>query len=321
MFIALEVSAVSFNLRSEEIPFLPFIILIIFGFIVIMPAALLRRWYFYKRRLSKNIITAEYEPPLGLNPAEIGYLFDGKLRELEVGATIIHLMQRGLLHVKKIDDEKRIFSGPRVEKNLKAYEKKLIDEADTSEGVLSNDLLSRFTSYKSDKFSVQVMSREIVFTQLVHFDLLRRQYVKRSFALRFLISSFKINILLVGIIIYIPLIGVWMFGAVNNGATDFMVLGILLVAGFFISIYSFVPFYIASMILNYFRGRIVGREWIITPKLQKLWPQIVGYRQYIKMVENEKLEFSTKALAEVSKNKSLPYAIALGFVKNWRDII
>jgi len=199
--------------------------------------------------------------------------------------------------------------------------KKLIEEADKSYGVTSSDLLGMFTSLKSENFSIQVLSREMIFTQLVHSDLYRRQYVRGSFIFRFLFSSFKVYILLVTLVLYMPLCGLWLLGAVENGATDIKTLGALLLAGFYFSVIFFVPFYLASMILNYFRGRIVGREWIITPKLKRLWPQIVGYRQYIKMVENEKLEFSNKSLKETSKNSALPYAVALGFVKNWRDII
>ena len=200
-------------------------------------------------------------------------------------------------------------------------EKKLIEEAGTIDGVTVNDLLSRFTSLKSKNLTVRVLSREMVFTQLVHVDLHRRLYVKDSFLLRFFLGSFRIYLLLVFLVIYMPLGGVWLLGALKNGTTDIKTLGTLLLTGFFISIFFFVPFYLASIILNYFRGRIVGREWIITPKLKRLWPQIVGYRQYIKMVEKERLEFSSKSLKEASKNSALPYAVALGFVKNWRDII
>jgi hypothetical protein len=321
MSIEIGLVSSSFVLRGAEIALLPWIIFIMFGLLIIMPGALLRRWFFYKRRLSSNVITAEYEPPLGLNPAEVGYLFDGKLRELEVGATIISLIQRGFLHIKKVNNKKKIFTGPRVDSNLKVYEKKLIEEADKSEGIFASELLSRFTSLKAGNYTIPVISREMIFTQLVHSDLQRHQYVRGSFVYRFLYSTFKIYLLFVALVIYMPLSAVWFFGAVENGATDFSTLGTLLLIGFMVSVFLFVPFYVACMVMNYFRGRVVGREWIITPKLKRLWPQIVGYRQYIKMVENEKLEFSSKSLKSVSKNKSLPYAVALGFVKNWRDII
>lgn len=321
MLTALEQGALSFSLRGVEVTAVPFVLLAFFGLLFILPTIILRKRYFIARRLKKNPITAEYISPLDLNPAEIGYLFDGKLKELEVGATIIHLIQGGILHIKKVEEKKRIFAGPKVDDNLKSYEKKLVEASDIPDGVSADVLVRRFTTHKNDSFSFQVMARETVFTQLVHSDLSRRQFVRDRFMLRFLISSFKIYLIVSLLLIYIPFAGAWAFGAVDNGATDTNMLKNLLIGGFFISIYFFVPLYAFSMALNHFRARVIGREWLITDKLKKHWPQIVGYRQYIKMLEDDSLKFNTKSLAEHSKTSSLPYAVALGFVKNWRDII
>ncbi|MBP6962650.1 DUF2207 domain-containing protein [Candidatus Saccharibacteria bacterium] len=321
MLTALEQGALSFSLRGVEVTAVPFALLALFGAIFILPIIILRKKYFISRRLKKTPITAEYLSPLDLNPAEIGYLFDGKLKELEVGATIIHLIQRGLLHVKKVDEKKRIFAGPRIDDSLKSYEKKLIEATDNPDGVTAEVLVRRFTTHKNDSFSFQVMARETVFTQFVHSDLSRRQFVRDRFMLRFLFSSFKIFIMVSIFLIYLPFAGAWAYGAVINGATDSEMLIKLLVGAFFISIYFFIPLFVISVILNYYRAKIVGRQWLITEKLKRHWPQIVGYRQYVKMLENNNLKFNAKSLAEHSKTTSLPYAVALGFVKNWRDII
>jgi len=321
MFTALSLSALSFSLRGVEVSLVPFMATALVGLLFIFPAVLLRRKYFIARRFKKNRITAEYVAPLSLNPAEIGYLFDGKLKELQVGATIINLIQRGLLHVKKVDNNKRIFTGPRIDDNLKTYEKKLIEATEDSEGVSADILISRFTTNKTDNFSMQVLARETVFTQLVHSELSRQQYVRDAFMFRFLLYSLKIYLILAVLVIYLPFVSAWLFGAVYNGATDTEMLIDLLIGGFFISIYFFAPLYVFSMLINYLRARVVGREWLINTKLKRFWPQIVGYRQYIAMLEGESLKFSTRSLAESSKDSSLPYAVALGFVKNWRDII
>jgi hypothetical protein len=290
------------------------------GLMIVLPATLFRKWYFYRRRLKKNVITAEYEPPLGLNPAEVGYLFDGKLRQREVAATIIDLVQKGYLHIKKVNGAKHIFAGPRVGDNLKTYEKKLVSEADTSEGATADQLLSRFTTYKAPNYD-GVASRELVFTQLVHSDLHRRQYVKGSFVKYFLLGSIKITLLLQIVLIYFPLTMLFVLATIDDGTADFALLATLLMTAFFVSIFLSIPFFIAAMILNYIRGRVLGREWIITEKLKRLWPQLVGFRQYINLVEKDKLEFQSKDLESTSKNGTLPYAVALGYVKNWRDII
>lgn len=321
MLTALEQGALSFSLRGVEVTAVPFVLLAVIGLFFILPIIILRKRYFISRRLKKNPITAEYLPPLDLNPAEIGYLFDGKLKELEVGATIIHLIQSGILHVKKVEEKKKIFAGPRIDDNLKSYEKKLVEATDNPDGVTADVLVRRFTTHKNDSFSFQVMARETVFTQLVHSDLSRRQFVRDRYMFRFLFSSFKIFLIVTLFLIYIPFVGAWAFGALKSGTAYTNTLEDLLVGGFFISIYFFIPLYAFSMVLNHYRARVIGREWLITEKLKRHWPQIVGYRQYIKMLENDKLKFSSRSIKEQSKTSSLPYAVALGCVKNWRDII
>lgn len=320
MFTTLAIYAVSITLEGAEVGIFPLVIAVIIGLVIVLPSAIFRKWYFYRRRLRKSVITAEYEPPLGLNPAEIGYLFDGKLREREVGATIIYLVQKGYLHIKKINGEKRIFAGPRVGDNLKTYEKKLVEEADTQDGVPASHLLSRFITYKSKNFD-GVASRELVFTQLVHSDLHRRQYVKGYFLHYFIAGSLKITLLLQLVLVFVPLFALYILATLHTGAADFALLGTLMMTAFFVSIFLALPFFIAAMILNYVRGRILGREWIITDKLKRLWPQIVGYRQYIKLVERERLEFQSDELKTLSKNETLAYAVAMGYVKNWRNIL
>ncbi len=308
------------EIRGIEVLLVPFVAITLFSLIFLIPFSLFGKWFFYRRRLKKQVITAEYEPPLGFNPAEIGYMFDGKLGEREIGATVIHLVQRGLLHIKRVNGEKRIFAGPRVDEHLKVYEKKIISEADIEEGATAQQLIDRYMSVSSGKMQVG-MSRRIVFTQLVHSDLYRKQYVKGSYLKHFLFNAFKMYLLLCAVLIFIPFITVWFLLTLQNGAFDFLMLFSVVFGSFIFSWILFLPFFLSACALEYVRGRITGRQWIVTPKLARMWPQIVGFREYVKQVENERLEFYSEQLEEKTKNDLLPYAVALGFVKNWRNII
>jgi hypothetical protein len=313
--------AASIVINGVDITNASFFILLAVGAFIVVPLAFFRKWYFYRRRLKKQPITAEYEPPLDLNPAEIGYLFDGKLREREVAGTIIHLIQRGLLHVKKTEKGKRIFAGPRVDDNLKTYETKLIEEADVDGGVESKQLLRRFTYIKTEQVGMVAASKSFLFTQLVHSDLQRRQYVKNNSTKAFFSVTLKIALALQIILVILPAIGLWILITLHEGTANIESLGLFLLISVTFCIVSIIPFMVVSMILNILRGRIIGREWIVTKKLERMWPQIVGYRQYVQLVESEKLEFQTSQIKKVSKNETLPYAVALGFVKNWRDLL
>lgn len=321
MFAALFLTAVTVSLRGFDVLIVPFAFIVGIGVIIITPLALFRRWYFYRRRLKKHVITAQYESPLDLNPAELGYLFDGKLRDREVGATIIHLLQRGLLHIKKTDNGNRIFSGPRIDDNLRSYEKKLIEEADIEGGISGEDLLKRFIGIHTQDFNIPVATKTQVFTLLVHDDLQKKSYVKNRSLLAFLWGSWRISVFLCFVILYFPLALLWGYQTLQSGTVDLLQLVMVLALATIISSVFFIPFLIVGMILNYYRGSIVGREWMITPKLERLWPQIVGYRQYVQLVEADRLEFDNDRLKKLSKNSALSYAVALGFVKNWRKML
>lgn len=321
MFAALFLTAVTVSLRGFDVLIVPFAFIVAIGVIIITPLALFRRWYFYRRRLKKHVITAQYESPLDLTPAELGYLFDGRLRDREVGATIIHLLQRGLLHTKKTEDGNRIFSGPRIDDHLRSYEKKLIEESDVEEGIKGEDLLSRFIGIHTQDFNIPVATKTHVFTLLVHDDLQKKSYVKNRSLLAFLWGSWRISAFLCFVILYVPLVLLWGYQTLQSGTVDLVQLGMVLVLATIISSVFFLPFLIVGMILNYYRGSIVGREWMITPKLERLWPQIVGYRQYVQLVEADRLDFDNERLKKISRNDALSYAIALGFVKNWRKML
>jgi hypothetical protein len=322
MVIAPFMWAASVTIDGVQFAIAPIVVLISIGLVIVVPTALFRKWYFYRRRLKKRIITAEYEPPLGLNPAELGYMFDGKLGEREIAATIIDLIQRGCLHIKKTEHGTRIFAGPRVENNTKQYENKLIEEASVDDGVTGKDLLGRFIRTTNSSGSVTVSApKAVVFSQMVHADLEFRGYVKGSLFWESIKGFLKINLLLHICLLYLPALAMLILYTFQTGSFDFGIFAGVFFAAFGLAIATEVPFFIAAVILQHARGRIIGREWIITEKLERLWPQIVGYRQYVKLVENERLEFQTEELAKMSKKETLAYAVALGFVKNWRKII
>jgi hypothetical protein len=56
-----------------------------------------------KVRLLSDTI-AEYDPPDGLSPAEIGYLFDSRIDRAEIVATLVDLEQRGFIKIDYTKD-------------------------------------------------------------------------------------------------------------------------------------------------------------------------------------------------------------------------
>ncbi|MCA9324188.1 DUF2207 domain-containing protein [Candidatus Saccharibacteria bacterium] len=321
MLTALSLGAVTMEVMGAKLLLEQWLLFLAIALFVISPLAFFKRWFFYRRRLKRQPITAEYVSPLDLNPAEMSYLFDGKLHDREVGATIIHMIQRGLLHLKKMDNGKRIFAGPRIEADLKSYEKKFVEEADTAEGIEASALLKRFASLKTKDVGMVAASKQLVFTQLVHSDLQRRQFVKNNSTPRFLIGVVKVILFMFAILIFLPILSLWGVSAISAGTTDLERLLSFAKLALVLSGILALPFFGIAALIYIQRGRIVGCDWIITEKLGRQWSQIIGFRQYVQLVENEKLEFQSEELKKRSKNDTLPYAVALGFVKNWRDLL
>ena len=47
----------------------------------------------------------------------------------------------------------------------------------------------------------------------------------------------------------------------------------------------------------------------------------MGFRHYVKLNEKNDLKFETNELKKASNKDILAYAVALGYVKNWKDIV
>lgn len=91
------------------------------------------------------------------------------------------------------------------------------------------------------------------------------------------------------------------------------------VGGILLFLILFAPVYIVITIFLYIKFRkIDGADWLGTPKLKAIWPDIEGYRQFIKLVELDRLRYDTEQTEHKIKNSALPYAVALGFNTGWR---
>lgn len=316
------VGLMSFSLLELDIDIrlVPMTITLLISALILMPAIVFRRWYFYRKRIKKTRISVSYEPPLGLNPAEVSYLFKSKLGDQDVAATIIDLAQRGLLSYRVDDGIRMVYAGPKVEDDLKTYEKKLIVEAENNHGITATDLVARFTK-DSNKDKRSWSSREIVFTRFVHDDLKRKGYVNDVYYLKYFAGVFRILAILIILFVFLPLLSLWIYKIILSGAGDFRSLMRLFGYGAGFSLISLPVFFIASIVLQTIRGRLTGRDWLTTSKSHRFWPQIVGYRQFVRLTRSNKLDFETTDIEKKSHVFTLPYAVALGFVKDWKRLL
>lgn len=279
-----------FELTGTPAALVIFIILFIVGVIALIPFLIMTaiagrasRFAHRKKHLMQNVIVAEYAPPADLSPAEIGYLFDSRLTRLELKATLVDLEQRGLVKIvgSKGDDIAAERTAKPAPDNLKPHENYVLD----SLSVKASFSLGMVNGFKS--FVVQSLQEQGFVRPLKDIFI---YYAKRTAAAyAFLVASFSLALLLMT------------DGSIVNILTA--ILGINMIA--------FPVLLIAALIIGWIYGRVVGQPGLWTPKLKAMWRELEGYRNYIEQVELNQIKFESKDLKIRSKNKALPYAIAL----------
>lgn len=244
-----------------------------------------------KYKLEKELIIAEYEPPEGLTAAEIGFMYDTKLNDSEIFATIISLEQQGLIEITRENNGLII-------KNIKMSGKEQSD--------FESWLLGYLESFGGKKLTKRMMRSAARNGS----NILNNQLQKNGYFIPVMQQIQKVVIRILTILALLIGLTVVLFLPHNLNEAMGIFLGLILVSpGYiFISLFLYIKF-----------QKIVGAEWIGTPKLKAIWPDIEGYRQYIKMVELDNLSFESENTKTMIKNKAHPYAIALGFNTGWRN--
>ena len=82
---------------------------------------------------------------------------------------------------------------------------------------------------------------------------------------------------------------------------------------------ALVPLVVISFFLLRYRGLMLGREWLLQPSHMRYLEQIDSYRAFVRLTHSGKLRFESKELQEQSRQQTMPYAIALGFV-SWDEL-
>ncbi len=298
------------------------IILSIVGLVVALvaiPIALLIKRAMIRYTLRSNVVTATYEPPSGLSPAELGYLFDHKFDEAQTVATIIDLLHRGILKHDQ-HDKRVVHISNAKEETISTLENCLVKLVQTKKkGISIKELTSEFLSTDWKKASVkwgEVEGEKLAYAEMVHNDLKKRGYAKGLSGMHFFSQALKVDAILVVSIIFMPLFSYSLFDFLNEGGVDFSRM-VDLMAVFVILPFALVPFFVPAMFVGFVRGRITGRTWIRTKKLKKIWRQAQIFREYLRLVEKDKLKFETDHLKNKARNRALPYSIALGLTADW----
>jgi hypothetical protein len=73
---------------------------------------------------------------------------------------------------------------------------------------------------------------------------------------------------------------------------------------------------VVSFFLLRFKGRMLGREWLMTDTFRRYLNQLEAYREFVRLTHANTLRFESKELEREARTSTRPFAIAFGYVKD-----
>ncbi|HUC96203.1 MAG TPA: hypothetical protein VMR16_00875 [Candidatus Saccharimonadales bacterium] len=259
------------------------------------------------KRNRENIIVAQYDPPKGISPAEAGYLYDMDCGKKELEATLFDLERRHIIQI--IDKNKILISDSQAYSVLKQYEKIAISVFYTGMNTnSSNNIQTKSVSLKDFNRSVKASIMQKGFSIKSKFF----EVSKRVILFAVILSLWPVLVSLVAGInynntSYKP----WTFGSLTSGIV------MMLIADIFLTLFYIIAGYIMIKIWV----KIAGEYWLGSRAVRAFWPELEGYRQFIKQTDLENIQYDAEQKDRAPIETTLPYAIALNLNTKWQQYI
>ncbi len=252
---------------------------------------MLRIWSARGRDPKLGSITARYEPPEGLTPAEVGVIIDNSADMRDVTATIVDLAVRGYLVIEETEEEKlfglvkdrdydfRSVRGPETWAELESHERKLL----------------RALFGGSDRVSVSELENEFYKDLPGIKDSLMRSLVKH------------------GVYVKRPdhVMGRWIAGAIGMGIA-ITAIGIFLGPALGLSPLAVGIGGIGTGIVMLVFGILMPAR---TERGTRLLADVKGFEEFLERVESDR--FKRMITGPEMFEKLLPFAMALGVEQQW----
>lgn len=104
---------------------------------------------------------------------------------------------------------------------------------------------------------------------------------------------------------------------VVGGACALIYTGAPLIIGVLVIQLAWMPFLYQDLI-GYAR-KSARTSGDVTPLLAKVWPQIEGFCEFVKVVELDRIKFTNQDTQGEYQHALLPYAIALNLPTHWQN--
>jgi hypothetical protein len=285
-------------------------------FIVVYPFKITYDRYIRMRRIKKQLVTSAYKLPIKLTPPELSYVFSTKVSRQQMYATLRDLANRSVIIMEKKANKTTVSMGPKVDSTLKSFEKMLVAYIHASKKSVSiEDVLDGFTNYKLKNGEIIRGSRSYVFWWLLRNDLREHGLIEKKMTGKYTKMIINFGVIISLVISIISIMTLRILQMTSNGEIDISAIVDHLWNGILFWLATLIPTIVFSFFLLRFKGRMAGREWLMTKKFDHYLGQLEAYREFVRLTHKNKLRFESKALEKESKAETLPYAIALGYAK------
>lgn len=307
----------SIGAYNREEDWLVAIIGIFVVYLVIYPTYIYYLRYRHMRRIKHQIVTSIYNMPIKLTPVELAYIFSAKVKKQQIYATLLDLANRSVLVMHKNHGITTVEIGPKVDKELHPFEMLLLEKIQHNSGNLNVEkLLEGFTSHELASGTKINGSRQYVFWWLLRDTLRARNIIQKNLSKRYAMMLVVYGVISGLVVSVVSVVGLRFVQMIDYGKVDVHRLTQSLGSGLIIWLLMILPLLLVSYLILKYRGRMLGRDWIMTPKYRKYLSQMDAFREFVRLTHKGNLEFESKELYEESMAVTRPYAIACGYIKS-----
>ncbi len=285
------------------------------AYIVVYPLLILLRRNQHSRRIKNQLVTSPYKLPIKMNPTEFAYIFSSKINSQHLYATLLELANKSVVVIRQKEGKKYVEPGPKIEDNLTDSESFLVDHIFQANRPLPVDLvITGYSSHKNDNKIING-SRRYVFWWLLRYQLRKRNIIENRMTGRYtkmllifgVLSSFIISVVSVGMWSFVQMLefGELDFGHILEHQLNSLQIWLTLL----------IPIIIVSFFILRFRGRMLGRLWLLKKTNRHYINQMIAFKEFVRLSNKNKLRFESDELQKESTVHTRPYAIALGFTK------
>jgi hypothetical protein len=306
----------TFGAYNRNDDWLVILIGLIVCYLILYPLYILYLRYRYVRLIKKQLVTSMYKLPISMSPTELAYIFSSKVKRPQLFATILDLANRSIVIMHKTHDNLTVTNGPKVDNDIKPFEFLLLNKInETEEPTKVNSVIDGFTSYEVKKGVKIEGSKQYVFWWLLRDNLRSRKIIQTHLAKKYLYMLFIFGFVASFIVIEVTIISVRLMQMIGAGEVSTNRLIDSASSGISFWILAVLPILFISFGLLKFKGRMMGREWIMTSRYKRYLSQIDSFREFVRLTHKNRLKFESKELHKESVALTRPYAIACGFIK------